>query len=137
MSGIGPNPAAPLQSLSHFRDGFIPGIGLGEEGHVEGFEPVLDQHLCRVGRHIEDTLVGPLLQDLLRELDPVTFRHDDVDDQQVDASPRLTQRIQGLGTRLCLQHTVTLFGENAVGDAARHPFIIYDEDGGRRTGEWN
>src|SRR3954451_5538792 len=40
----------------------LPEYMVGQERHIERLEPVLGQHLSRVGRHVEDALVGPLLQ---------------------------------------------------------------------------
>jgi hypothetical protein len=94
------------------------------------------QDLGGMGRHVEDALVGPLLQHLSGDGYPVTLGHDHIDYEEVHPAPHQPQDIQRFGAVLGLEHAVSLLAEDAIGDPSRDPLIVDDQNGGCRTGEW-
>src|SRR4051812_49396969 len=96
---------------------------------------MLDQHLGRMGGHVEDALIGPLLQNQLPQMDSIALGHHHVQHQQVHSSPRLTEHVQGLGGRLCLEHAVAFLAKNTVSYPAGYSLVVYDKDGRGYAGE--
>ena len=85
----------PLEGLRYLRQYLASSIRFREEWDIEGLEPMLCQHLGWMSRHVEDALIGPLLEDQTASRHPIAFRHHDIDHNQVDPAVGEAQYIQG------------------------------------------
>lgn len=94
-----------------------------------------DQHLRWMGRHVQNTLIGPFLQDLPGELYAVASGHHDIHHQKVHAPACLTKNVESLGAAIGLQHAIAFFGQNTVRQPAGDSLVINDEDRCGRVGE--
>jgi hypothetical protein len=93
------------------------------------------QYFGRMGRHVHNVLVRPLLQDLPSELYAVTSMHDNIYDQQVHLAPGKTKHFEGLRATVGFEYSVTFLRKNAVGQPPGHLLIIDDQDRCGRVGE--
>lgn len=108
----------PFKGLFHLHQHFTASIGLREEGNIERSQPMLRQDLRRVCRHVEDSLVGPLLQHLTTGCDAVALGHHDVQHDEVDSATGKTQHIKGFDTGVGLENPKAFLREDTVGDPA-------------------
>ena len=119
MGGLdGPLLVTPFKGLRNLRQHLAPSVRFREKWDIEGLEPMLRQHLRWVGRHVEDALVGPLLQYLTPGVHPITFRHYDVDHEQVDPAPGEAQHVEGFHPGVGFEDPEALLRENPVGNPA-------------------
>jgi hypothetical protein len=123
-----------LERFAHLGQSFVPGVGLGQERHIQRGEPMPHQHFGGMGGHEEDSLVRPLVQDRFGELDTVAFGHDHIDHHQIDSSPSLAQDGERLGIILRLEDAIAFLAQNTIGDTAGDPLVIDNENGG--GGSW-
>jgi hypothetical protein len=122
-----------LERLAHLGQGFVPGVGLGEERHIQSSEAMPYQHFGGMGGHEEDSLVRPLVQDRLGKLDAIALGHDHIDHHQIDSSASLTQDGERLGIILRFEDAIAFLTQNAVGDTAGDPFVIDNQNSGGRS----
>ncbi len=134
--GVLPGAWARNQRLVDLGQDLAPSERLGQEGRLEGGQPVSYQNLGRMGRHVEDALMGPLLQHLSGDGYAVTLGHDHIDDEEIHPAPHQPQDIQRFGAVLGLEYAVSFLAEDAIGHPSRDSLIVDDQNGRRRTGEW-
>jgi hypothetical protein len=89
-----------------------------------------------MSRHIQDALIGPLLQHLTSCSHAITLRHDHIDHEEIDATSGEAEHVKGFGTRIGFEDSEALFGEDPVGHPAGNSFVVDDQDGrcGRQKG---
>jgi hypothetical protein len=132
----GLNNAAALQCLTNLGQRLIPAVRLGQKGDVQRLKPMLNQNFGGMGRHIQEPLVGPFLEDDLPQLHSVAFGHHHVQNHQVDPAPGLAEYLERLGSGLRLQYSIPFLTQNPIGDAPGEPLVINDQDGGGNPREW-
>jgi hypothetical protein len=108
----------PFEGLPYLRQNLAAGIGLGEEGNVEGRESMLGQDLGRVSRHIEDALIGPLLQYLAACGHAIALRHHHIDHEEVHPPASQAQHIEGFDPGVGLEDAEALLREDPVSNPA-------------------
>jgi len=107
-----------FEGLRHLHQHFTTSIRLRQEGHIQRCEPMLRQDLGWVSRHVENGLIGPLLQYLTTRSHPITIRHDYIDHDEVDPPMSETQHIEGFATRVGFEDPKALFREDPISDSA-------------------
>jgi hypothetical protein len=127
---------AALQCFPDLGQCLIPGVRLGQKRDVKRLKPMLNQYFGGMGRHIEQPLIGPLLQDDLPQLHPVAVRHDHVQNHQIYPAPGLAEHLERLGGGFRLQDPIPFLTQNAVGDAPGKPLVVNDQDGGGDPRKW-
>jgi hypothetical protein len=66
----------------------------------------------------------------------IALRHYHIDEDQVNPPLGKAQYVERFGAALGLQDAIALLAEKTIRNPAGYPFVVHDEDGGRRTGEW-
>ena len=127
---------AALQCFPDLGQGLIPGVWLGQKRDVKRLKPMLNQNFGRMGRHIEQALVSPLLQDNPPQLHPVAVGHDHVQNHQIYPAPGLAEHLERLGGGFRLQDPIPFLTQNPVGDAPGEPLVVNDQDGGSDPRKW-
>jgi hypothetical protein len=107
-----------FEGLLYLRQHLAAGIRLGEEGNVEGGESMLRQDLGRVSRHIEDALIGPLLQYLATCGHAIALRHHHIDHEEVDPPAGQAQHIDGFDPGVGFEDPKALLREDPISNSA-------------------
>ena len=118
-----------LQSLLYLCQNRVSGVRLGQEGNVQGGMPMPSQNLRRMRRHVENPLLGRLLQHVPADGDTVTLGHDYIKHEQIHTTVSLAQCVEGLGTCCGLEDPESLLTEDPVCDPARDGLVIHDQNG--------
>lgn len=79
---------------------------------------MLRQNLSRVRRHVEDALIGPLLQYLTPGRHTIAFRHHHVEHEQVDPALGQAQHVDGLHPGVGFEDPEAFLRKNPVGNPA-------------------
>lgn len=114
----GPLFVTPFKRLRYLRQYLASSVRFRQEWDIEGLEPMLRQHLRWVGRHVENALIGPLLQYVTPSRYPIALRHYHIDHEQVDPALGEAQHIQGFHPGVGLEDPEALLRKNPVRDSA-------------------